>query len=449
MVLGWGSLVLGVEFGFYREWGVHFNAIFSWPGPIGHQNTFLTGYCPAFALLCSLDFLFGGAMSEICRKPLRGSSISRIMSFKKLIALLFIGVVLVLGQRETLAQRAVKGASAMAKTFSELKTIPVRQIRRGMVGYGLTVIKGTKPERFRVRVVGILHQSFPKQDLILVLADDPKLKKPGVAAGMSGSPIYFNGQLAGALAYGPTWAKSPVAMVTPIKNMISTGKRTLRGRNKTILAKRYRWGRGDRSALARLGLSYPKLHRLPRPGRLWAAAKIPGGSGGIRPLALPVTVSGVDREGLAMFKKQMKPHGMFPILGGGTSGGAAVKRFGKQKRFVPGGAIGVQYIRGDIAATATGTVTAVVGDRVLAFGHPFWGYGEHYVPVVGAWIHMLMPSVNSSYKISTPLNVMGTLEQDRRPCIVANTKGRAPMIPLSLNLKSKSGGEQEVRGGGV
>ncbi len=319
-----------------------------------------------------------------------------------------------------------------AYAFDNLKTIPVSEIRRGMVGYGLTVLQGKRPERFRVRVIGVLHNAFPRQDLILILCDDPKLKETGVAGGMSGTPIYFNGRLAGALGYGPVWAKSPVAMVTPIKDMIDTAKLPLRGPENTILASRYRLERRDMEGIARLGLTYPKLNRLPMPDRGWNSSD----PGAIRPLALPVTVSGVDKEGLAFFRKEMEPYGMFPIRGGGGDGVDAVKRYGRQRKFEPGGSIGVQFVRGDVTATATGTVTAVSGDKVLAFGHPFWGFGEHYVPVTGAWIHMVMPVLQSSYKIATPLEVIGSLVQDRRPAIVASSAKRAPMIPLELRINT-------------
>ncbi len=117
-----------------------------------------------------------------------------------------------------------KGSEAQAAN-----TIPVSQIRRGMVGYGLTVLHGFKPTRFRVRVIGILHNAFPKQDLIVIMCDDPKLAHFGVAAGMSGSPIFFKGRLAGALAYGPVFSKDPIAMVTPIANMLAELKRPLHG----------------------------------------------------------------------------------------------------------------------------------------------------------------------------------------------------------------------------
>src|SRR5438270_438191 len=110
---------------------------------------------------------------------------------------------------------------------------PLTEVRAGMKGYGLTVFQGTKPERFDIRVIGVLHNFLPKQDVILVQSDDPRLLHSGIVAGMSGSPIYIDGRLAGALAYGWHFAKDPIAGVTPIESMQAELKRPLRGRPAT------------------------------------------------------------------------------------------------------------------------------------------------------------------------------------------------------------------------
>ena len=115
-------------------------------------------------------------------------------------------------------------------------TIAVRDVRPGMTGYGLTVFKGTQPERFAVRVLGVLHRFLPQTDIILIESDDTRLKHSGVAAGMSGSPIYLDGKLAGALAYGWAFNKDAVAGVTPIEYMLAEAERPLRGRPNMPLA---------------------------------------------------------------------------------------------------------------------------------------------------------------------------------------------------------------------
>src|SRR2546429_2080975 len=127
--------------------------------------------------------------------------------------------------------------------------IPISEIRAGMKGYGLTVFQGTKPERFDIRVIGVLHNFLPKQDVILIQSDDPRLLHSGIVAGMSGSPIYIEGRLAGALAYGWHFAKDPIAGVTPIETMMAELKRPLRGRLSTPVAEAANEPRAQRRSL--------------------------------------------------------------------------------------------------------------------------------------------------------------------------------------------------------
>ncbi len=124
-------------------------------------------------------------------------------------------------------------SSVQAQPVKLPPTIPIEQIKPGMTGYGLTVFYGFKVERFKVRVVSVLKNFLPKQDLFLVYVDHPRVRKTGVLGGMSGSPIYIQGKLAGALAYGWRFSKEPVAGITPIANMFKLLKRKPRGPAKT------------------------------------------------------------------------------------------------------------------------------------------------------------------------------------------------------------------------
>src|SRR5215475_8659184 len=120
-------------------------------------------------------------------------------------------------------------ASVPALAEPPFGTISVKDVKPGMTGYGLTVFEGTKPERFNVRVIGVLHKFVPMEDIILINSDDPRLKYSGGVAGMSGSPIFLEGKLAGAFAYGFQFAKDPIAGVTPIEYMINEVRRPRRG----------------------------------------------------------------------------------------------------------------------------------------------------------------------------------------------------------------------------
>ena len=279
-------------------------------------------------------------------------------------------------------------------------TISVDELRPGMDGYGLTVFEGTRPERFAVHLVAVMHNFLPKQDVILVKSDDPRLVHSGIAQGMSGSPVYFDGRLAGALAYGWGFAKDPIAGVTPIANMVRELDRPLRGNDAS------------------------PLH---------ASTDSRGDASGLTPSAIPLSVSGLSSQAVSELGEALAPFHIVPQQGGGTRG----PRRGKPglARFEPGSTIAVELIRGDVSAVGTGTVTAVAGDRVLAFGHPMFNAGEVAIPISTAAIHAIMSSLNTSFKISSPLEEAGVLLQDRQAGVVGDMGRRVPMVPMSITIK--------------
>ena len=140
------------------------------------------------------------------------------------------------GQAAPAAATAPTAPVASAPGVPSVPTLAVKDILPGMTGYGLTVFQGTKPERFPIRVVGVLRNFMPQTDIILIRSDDPRLLHVGIAAGMSGSPIYIDGKLIGALAYGWSFSKDPIAGVTPIDNMLAELRRPLRGRDALQMA---------------------------------------------------------------------------------------------------------------------------------------------------------------------------------------------------------------------
>lgn len=332
---------------------------------------------------------------------------------------------------------------------SEARAVPtkgVTELKVGDQGYCLTVFQGLRPERFSIRVEGILFNYFPGQHLILITSDDPKVKRSGIVAGMSGSPCFVGGKLVGALAYGPNWTKRPIAMLTPIAYMLKELKRPLRGMDRSPLAlgrprrerprpaavtqasQQLAW-RGGQSPLA------PWYRSLPTP----LSARVRPAVAGMRRLSVPLSVSGFDTLTLSELKRELEPYGL-SVVQGGSSSADALRYYRAPKTFENGGSIGVQLMRGSVSMNGTGTVTLVEGKRVLAFGHPMANWGEHYIPVTTSWIHMFMPSYSSSYKISTALDEIGSLVLDRQTCIMAETGRRAPMIPVSLTIESKAGG---------
>ncbi len=356
--------------------------------------------------------------------------------------------------------------------------MPLSEVRAGMKGYGLTVFKGTKPERFDVTVISVLHNFLPKQDIILVQSDDPRLLHSGIVAGMSGSPIYFEGRLAGALSYGWHFAKDPIAGVTPIETMMADLKRPLRGRSSTPVAEaandpqyRRRGGevganaqhndaiaqrdgafaqRNDANAQftasARRSLAEaigdgrdPVNDRSPLLARLPLPALPEGAEPRLVRASVPLSLAGVGAAAFAELTRVFEPFHMVPLQAGGSGSGDG----SGPKAFENGGSIAVQLIRGDVSAAGTGTVTAVEGDKVLAFGHPMFNVGEIYLPIATAEIHTFMSALSSSFKMASPLNEIGSLVQDRQAGIIGDTSQRADMIPVHVKVGGPGRAEQD------
>jgi hypothetical protein len=324
--------------------------------------------------------------------------------------------------------------------------MPLSDVKPGMVGQALTVFQGTKPEPFKVRVVSVMRNFLPKQDVILIRAEDPRVEFSGIVAGMSGSPVYIDGKLVGAVAYAWSFAKEPLGGVTPIESMLAERRRPRRvgqeyfaqsgpenGKNgeqtggqeslripaamSGAMASSHA-GFGSPDALSR-GLGLPPIGPAPANGepRLLRAS-------------VPLTVSGFSPRTVGELAEEMRPTGLVPLQagGGGHIGPPAAGHV------EPGSAIGVELVRGDMSTVATGTVTYVNGSDVLAFGHPLFGIGEVYLPMVDAEIHAFLPSLSQSFKMSSPLNEVGTLVQDRPACIVGDLDARTTMLPIDVRV---------------
>jgi hypothetical protein len=284
-----------------------------------------------------------------------------------------------------------------------------------MVGQALTVFQGTKPEPFKVRVVSVMRNFLPKQDVILIRAEDPRVEFSGIVAGMSGSPVYIDGKLMGAIAYAWSFAKEPLGGVTPIESMLAERARPRRAKEEVLAAGP---APSEPNALAR-GLGLPPI-----------TPTAPTGEPRLIRAAVPLSVSGFTPRTVAELAEELRPTGLVPMqAGGGRKPGPPARG-----HVEPGSAIGVELVRGDMSTVATGTVTYLDGSHVLAFGHPLFGYGEVYLPLVDAEIHAFLPSVMQSFKMSSPLNEVGTLVQDRQSCIIGDLDARTTMMPVDVRV---------------
>src|SRR5436190_3575183 len=342
--------------------------------------------------------------------------------------------------------------------------MPLSAVKPGMVGEALTVFQGTKPEPFKVRVVSVLRNFLPKQDVILIRAEDPRVEHSGIVAGMSGSPVYIDGKLVGAVAYAWSFAKEPLGGVTPIETMLGERARPRRS-GKEVLAEGWSApdtsGKGSRFVNTGGSVSSGNTGGSASSGNTGgsgAAAGVPHASLapqsdgpaalarglGLPPTAptvatgeprllrasVPLSVSGFTARTVAELGDALAPTGLVPLqAGGGREPGPAAAG-----HVAPGSAIGVELVRGDMSTVATGTVTYVDGRRVLAFGHQLFGIGEVYLPMVDAQIHAFLPSLAQSFKMSSPLNEVGTLVEDRRWGIIGDLDSRSTMLPVDVRV---------------
>lgn len=326
-------------------------------------------------------------------------------------------------------------------------TISVDEVRPGMTGYGLTVFRGTTPERFDVEVIDVLHNFRPDMDLILVRTDHPILDHASTVAGMSGSPIYLDGRLAGAYAYGWPFGKDPIAGVTPISAMFEEMGRpvrpdafpgadaipAMRARRSTPpsgpsprLAGLRPYTGGDRSALD------PLREHAERHG-------VTGRSSdprGMQRASTPLMLGGFTDQMANQLGDLLEPFGFLALQAGG---GAREGQGTGAQRFVDGGSIGVQLIRGDVTATAVGTVTHVGRRRLVAFGHPMMNAGEIGLPTSTARVLHILASQSRSFKIAEGEQPLGTLIHDRQSAIVVDTGLEAHTVPVKLRIHGVQG----------
>jgi hypothetical protein len=319
-----------------------------------------------------------------------------------------------------------------------VEVMPLSDVRPGMEGVGRTVFEGSRVEEFSVRILGVLENALgPRQSLILARLAGGPLAETGVIAGMSGSPVYVDGRLVGAVAYAFPFGKLPIAGITPFAEMVEATA-TLAPR---AASARLRPGAGlrlDRPALL-AALERPLRPTLPvTPGD---AALPPGLSGAtLAPLSLPLVFSGFDPAAFEWARGVFASMGFAPV-----AGGSSASRPGPLGDLAPGSAIGVSLVEGDLDLSATGTVTHVDGARVYAFGHPFYNLGPTRFPMKKAWVYSVFPSLQVSWKIAAAFDPVGTIDQDRATA-VAGLLGEPPrLVPVEVRLRSPRSAERVFR----
>ncbi len=282
-----------------------------------------------------------------------------------------------------------------------------------MKGVGKTVFSGSRIEEFQVEVLGVLENIGPKQSLILARLSGGPLADTGVLQGMSGSPVYFDGRLAGAVAMGFAFSKEPVAGIRPIEDMLRVEQMPAR----------------------------TAARGAPWDGRLTSllppSAEVLAGGGRMTDIATPVSFGGFTPATIEHFAPQLRALGLEPrqgISGGGRLG----PHLGNPTALAPGGMISVQLVSGDLSIGADGTVTYIDGNRIAAFGHRFLAVGATDLPFARSEVITLLPNLSTSFKISTAREWMGSITQDRSVAVAGELGRHAATIPVSIAVTDRA-----------
>lgn len=305
------------------------------------------------------------------------------------------------------------------------ETMPLSQIQPGMKGVAYTIFEGDRIEKIDLVVLGTLHNALgPKQDVILVQLIGEKVEHTGVVAGMSGSPVYFDGKLAGALSLKlGVFTKEAIGGVTPIENMLDVEKAAafpatpIPGATPTKPA-----------SIAE--------ERIPLPESYARQFSVPTSAGSgqfLVPIETPLVSTGLYPETIAQFGKQLSAWGM-TMMAGGTAAPSP-----EDAQIKPGDMVGMELIRGDLSIAPGCTVTTVVGDQVLACGHPIFGFGAVALPLTRGHVILTLASSMASTKIMSTGGLIGTLTQDRLTAVMGKLGAGPPMIPLDVHLVTPSG----------
>src|SRR5580698_3510782 len=342
-------------------------------------------------------------------------------SFRALVVVLFLSSSVWLCAQPTGVQKITPPTPAI---------IPLDQIHEGMRGTALTVFQGVKPESMDVEVLGVLHNvNGPKGDIILVRLHGQKVEYTGVVAGMSGSPVYFDGKLAGAIAFRiGEFSKEPIAGVTPIADMLEISAL-------------------DRSPAEETSAVKPSVSavagKTAGPGEAFALPGSAQDSEGkdfanyLKPIETPLVFNGFSEQAIHLFAGQFASAGIVPVMGAGS-----VSDDKQPEPLEAGSAVSAVLVRGDMNIEATCSVTYVDAQRLLACGHPLLQFGAVDLPMNKAEVLATLASPLNAFKIVNTTEPVGTFVQDRHTGIMGVFDRQPEMIPITLSIHSSTGVKQ-------
>ncbi len=323
---------------------------------------------------------------------------------------------------------------------------PLSDVKPGMTGVMYTIFQGDQIQKVDLQVIGVLRNALgPKQDVILVKLLGPEAAETGVVAGMSGSPVYFDGKLAGALSLKlGAFTKEAIGGVTPIASMLEVAQypspaatekdaKLAPGHVKRDAVSLPSGSPNATPALAGSAqLSAPNSNSVPAAGNFAQPVSVGGGQF-LVPIETPLVTTGLYPQTMAWFGRKFSSLGMAAMAGGTTPPSQDTTSL------KPGDMVGIDLIRGDLSMSDGCTVTAIEGNRILACGHPLFGFGAVRMPISTAHVVMTLASSQSSTKVITTGKIIGTLTQDRQTAISGVLGAGPPMVPVNLTLDTPDG----------
>src|ERR1041385_3659703 len=330
---------------------------------------------------------------------------------------------------------ATLSSIALAQSLPKAPEIfPLDDLRPGMKGTARTVFSGTDPEEFGVEILGVLPGfPGPRQSAIIARLTGANAERTGVFAGMSGSPVFIDGKIVGAIAFSFPFSKDPIAGITPIKQMIdlfNKGSENVKPKEPRVVSF---------SQLA--GTDWKPNLPKPAVGSVSLLAPVSAGSPlmpllgqQMTPIATPLVFSGISQESLTAFAPQLAASGLIPVSGAGGSAAISPLTEFNGNTFPPGSSISVQLVRGDYSLAAAGTVTLRDNDRIYAFGHPFLSLGASDMPMTEASVVTVISNMNNSFKLAVPGKMVGSISQDRASGIYGLLRQAPKMIPVKVSL---------------
>lgn len=339
-------------------------------------------------------------------------------------------------------------ALLVAIPSAQTQFMSIDEIRPGMVGVGQTVFQGDKLEEFKAHILGVLRDVVgPRRSLILARLEGGPLAKTGVIAGMSGSPVYVDGKLIGAVSYAlGQFATEPIAGITPIAEMTDAASLAPLAPGSRPVAMNFPPTPQELVAIWSRDLG--QVQPFVKDGSQASFFGQVDGSLGpqlgsmLKPIGVPLVSAGFGSDVLAPLHAALTTRGFLPVSAGAADATQSATPASTQRKLRPGDAMGVVLMSGDFMLGATGTVTYIDGDKVYGFGHPLYNLGPTEFPLTEATVQVVLPSLLQSSKIASFGDVLGTLQQDRATA-VSGRLGRGPaMIPVSLTLNSTRAGRR-------